>query len=296
MPNQLKTSELLEWRLLTIHDMGGKGTRRAINDELKKKLLPEFPEPEIDAKISIGWYWTELKEKELVVNQGKEWQLTDKGEALAQELGSGKRGRAQMGFALQAREKRQAVAELASEAGVAETKVWLLQEYSDISAVRLQEILANWRAESSAPSGTNVVECQPTQYQKNMDVEAKAIEHILQTEPEMNWQRTPTGQPGFDLYRGGKKAPSLSSAKSRRKGAIIAWCEVKGISGPFHSVSLTRREFEEAQKRGKDYWLYVVENVGSNSIRIIRIQDPAGQTERFRFSRNWRNMAQDAAS
>ena len=289
MPNQLKGTEFQEWRLLTIHDVGGKGTRHEIDDELKKKLLLlKFPESEIDAKISIGWNWTELEERKLIVRRGREWRLTPKGTARVQELEPGKkRARERMEKARQDQGKRQAVKELAREADIAESKVWLLKKFSDISAKHLGEILAKWSSENSAPSGTNVVDCQPTPYQELMAVEKKAIKHIKKTEPEMKWQPTDPGNPGFDLYRVGKN------------GAKIAWCEVKGVSGPFnarHSVLLTHREFEEAQKRGKNYWLYVVENVGTSNPNIIRIQDPAGKTDRFRFGHNWRNMAQDAAS
>lgn len=289
MAKQLKRTELLEWRLLTIHDMDGKGTRRAINDELKRKLLLlKFPEREIDAKIGIGWDWTELKELELIERNAPEWRLTCKGKARVQELErSKKRDRERMGAARQAQEKRQAVKELAREADIAETKVWLLKKFSDISASRLGEILEQWRSESSAPSGTNVVECLPTPHQERMAVEEAAIKHIRKAEPKMGWLNTPTNNPGFDLYR------------KDQNGAVIAWCEVKTISGPFdarHLVALTAREFKEAQKRGQDYWLYVVENVGLSNIRIIRIQNPAGKSERFRFGHNWRNTAQDAAN
>lgn len=281
MPNQLEKTELQDWRLLTIHDLGGKGKSSAINDELKKKLLLlKFPERDIDAKISIGWYWTELKERELIVRGGREWQLTDKGTARVQELEPGKKqDRAQMESARQAGEKRQAVAELARETGM-ETKVWILQKFPNIAPARLEEILAR-----SISGGANVIDCLPTAYQERMDVEAAAIKHIRKTEPKMKWRTTRTNNPGFDLYRVGKN------------GVISAWCEVKAISGPFdRSVALTRREFDEAQLRGQDYWLYVVENVGTSNPNIIRIQDPAGQTERFQFGHNWRNMAQDAAS
>ena len=289
MPKQLKRAELLEWRLLTIHDVGGKGTRRAINDELKKNLLLlKFPVREIDAKISVGWDWTELEERKLIVRRGREWRITNKGTERVQELEPGKkRARARMEKARKDQGKRQAVKELAREADIAESKVWLLKKFSDISASRLGEILAKWSSENSAPSGTSVVDCQLTPHQELMAVEKKAIKHIKKTEPEMKSQPTDPGNPGFDLYRVGKN------------GDIIAWCEVKGVSGPFnarHSVLLTHREFEEAQKRGKNYWLYVVENVGTSNPNIIRIQDPAGKTDRFRFGPNWRNMAQDGAN
>ncbi len=266
---------------MTIHDLGGKGKIRAINDELKKKLLLlKFPERDIDAKISIGWYWTDLKGRELVVKQGKEWRLTNKGTARVQELEPGKkRDRARMKSARKSEEKRQAVDELARETGM-ETKVWVLQKFPDITPARLEEILSR-----SISGGANVIDCLPTAYQERMDVEAAAIKHIRKTEPKMKWRTTRTNNPGFDLYQVGKN------------GVIIAWCEVKAISGPSdRSVALTRREFEEAQLRGQDYWLYVVENVGTSNPNIIRIQDPAGKTERFQFGHDWRNKAQDAAS
>lgn len=268
---------------MTIQDLGGKGKIRAINDELKKKLLLlKFPERDIDAKISIGWYWTDLKGRELVVKQGKEWRLTDKGTARVQELEPGKKqDRAQMESERQAQEKRQAVDELARETGM-ETKVWVLQKFPDITPARLEEILSR-----SISAVTNVIDCLPTEHQERMDVEKEAIKYIRKTESAMKWQTTRKNNPGFDLYRVGKN------------GAIIAWCEVKAISGPFdakHPVALTRPEFEEAQLRGADYWLYVVENVGTSNPHIIRIQDPAGKTERFQFGHDWRNIAQDAAS
>ena len=72
MQKGLKKQTLQEWRLLTIYDLGRKGgTRREIDDELKRKLLLlKFSDREIDAQISIGWNWTELENKTLSLEKG----------------------------------------------------------------------------------------------------------------------------------------------------------------------------------------------------------------------------------
>lgn len=122
---------------------------------------------------------------------------------------------------------------------------------------------------------------------KKLEVEAKAIAFILKQEKD--WQRPEnSNNPGFDLYQ------------TDRRGRITHWCEVKGLSGKFNGVSLTHTEFKEALKRGKRYWLYIVENVGNDGTKvekssrpnIIRINDPAGKAERFTYGGRWRKAAE----
>ena len=115
------------------------------------------------------------------------------------------------------------------------------------------------------------------EHSTRMALEEKAIEYILSCEPE--WRRTPTHNPGFDLY------------KIDEDDETIAWCEVKAMSGTFDDrpATMTRRQFEEAQQRGAAYWLYVVENADSDSPRIVKIQDPAGQARTFTFDKGWRD-------
>ncbi len=117
------------------------------------------------------------------------------------------------------------------------------------------------------------------EHSARMDLEAKAIDFILSRESD--WQRTPRNNPGFDLY------------KTDRHDNQIAWCEVKAMSGTFDNrpTTMTRRQFEEAQERGGAYWLYVVENAGTDSPRIVRIQDPAGKVRTFTFDKGWLNVA-----
>lgn len=110
------------------------------------------------------------------------------------------------------------------------------------------------------------------------EVEAEAIAFILKQEKD--WQRPENrNNPGFDLYQTG------------RRGQITRWCEVKSLSGEFSGVSLTHTEFKEALKRGKRYWLYIVENVGSDDVVLIKINDPAGKAERFTYGTHWRKAA-----
>ena len=114
-------------------------------------------------------------------------------------------------------------------------------------------------------------------------VEAKAIAFILDLEKDKGWQRPENrNNPGFDLYQ------------TDRRGRVNLWCEVKSLSGKFSSVSLTHTEFKEALKRGKRYWLYIVENVGSDDVVLIKINDPAGKAERFTYRHPaWRRVAEE---
>ena len=283
MAKRLTRETLQEWRLLTISDLGrrGKGTRGEIDEELKRKLLLlNFSEREIEAQISVGWNWAELEDRKFITRKGHQWQLTRSGSTRAQALKQGKkRDLARMETNRKTREKHRVVNDLAREVGVASGKIRLLQRYSGIPHARLKQMLEQWERENSKDLTGGSVECLPRGgYEERMAVENAAIKHILCIEEKSKWQTTPINNPGFDLYR------------VDENGRKFMWCEVKAISGKFdarHPVSLTRREFEEAQKRGDAYWLYVVENVGSYDTRIIKIQDPAGKAERFRFGERW---------
>lgn len=112
-----------------------------------------------------------------------------------------------------------------------------------------------------------------------MALEAKAIDLILSR--ESGWQRTPTHNPGFDLFEAGPD------------GQAIRWCEVKAMTGSLDSrpVGLSRTQFECARAHSRAYWLYAVERAGTDSARIVRIQDPAGKARTFTFDRGWREVA-----
>lgn len=113
-----------------------------------------------------------------------------------------------------------------------------------------------------------------------MTLEAKAIDFILAR--ETNWQRTPTHNPGFDLFQTGAN------------GQPVRWCEVKAMTGSLNNrpVGLSRTQFDFARQHGQNYWLYAVENAGSEEARIVRIQDPAGKARTFTFDRGWLSIAE----
>lgn len=112
-----------------------------------------------------------------------------------------------------------------------------------------------------------------------MALEAKAIGLILSREPE--WRRTPTHNPGFDLYQ----VDEQSGAKR--------WCEVKAMTGSFtdRPVGLSRKQFDCAAEHGEAYWLYVVECAVTDKARLVRIQNPAGKARTFTFDHGWLDVA-----
>ena len=108
-----------------------------------------------------------------------------------------------------------------------------------------------------------------------MALESKAIDLILLKEP--CWERTPTHNPGYDLYEpDGNDAP-------------IRWCEVKAMTGSMEQrpVGLSHAQFEHAQEHGESYWLYVVEHAGADDARVLRINNPAGKARTFTFDHGW---------
>jgi len=99
-------------------------------------------------------------------------------------------------------------------------------------------------------------------------------------------QRTPLNNPGFDLIE--------TNASGRPK----RWVEVKAMTGTLESrpVGISRTQFLAAQEYGEQYWLYIVENAGSQSdARVVRIKDPAGRACTFTFDRGWGNIGGEHA-
>jgi hypothetical protein len=113
-----------------------------------------------------------------------------------------------------------------------------------------------------------------------MRIEELAIEQIVKLEPALN--RTPGGNPGFDLY------------EKDSSGAAVRWVEVKSMTGTLadRPVGLSRTQFDCARERGPAYWLYVVEHAASpEKSRVLRIQNPAGCARTFTFDKGWEGIA-----
>lgn len=109
-----------------------------------------------------------------------------------------------------------------------------------------------------------------------MHIEEQAIALIINIESTL--QRTPKGNPGFDLY------------EADNNGKQIRWVEVKSMTGSLEDrpVGLSRTQFECARLKGDAYWLYVVEHAtDSMQARVLKIQNPVGNTRTFTFDRGW---------
>ena len=74
----------------------------------------------------------------------------------------------------------------------------------------------------------------------------------------------------------------------------ISYIEVKGTRGELGAtgVSVSKTQFRTAQKHGSDYWLYIVEHVGSGKEKIYRIKNPALKVTDFMFDQNWIKIAE----
>ncbi len=113
-----------------------------------------------------------------------------------------------------------------------------------------------------------------------MKIEALAIDQIIKIEPSLN--RTPEGNPGYDLF------------EKDKEGNIIRWIEVKSMTGSLENrpVGLSRTQFDCAKDCGSAYWLYVVEYATvPEKTRILRIQNPVAQARTFTFDHGWIHIA-----
>jgi hypothetical protein len=115
---------------------------------------------------------------------------------------------------------------------------------------------------------------------ERMQIEKQAIDLIIKLEGTLC--RTPEGNAGFDLY------------ETDSSGRHIRWVEVKSMTCSLEDrpVGLSYTQFEYARKRGDAYWLYVVEHATDPiRARVLKIQNPVGQSKTFTFDRGWSQIA-----
>jgi hypothetical protein len=116
-----------------------------------------------------------------------------------------------------------------------------------------------------------------------MKIEDQAIALIISQEPAL--QRTPDGNPGFDLF------------EANGAGQQVRWVEVKSMTGGLENrpVGLSRMQFDFARAQGDAFWLYVVEHAGSaDKARVLRIQNPVAHARTFTFDKGWNQIARTA--
>jgi hypothetical protein len=70
--------------------------------------------------------------------------------------------------------------------------------------------------------------------------------------------------------------------------------EINSLSGYWDSANpilMTQNEFEMAQAKGDEYWLYIVERATSEDRQIYRIQNPANRANYFVYDHGWEPLA-----
>jgi len=97
-------------------------------------------------------------------------------------------------------------------------------------------------------------------------------------------EEMPVNNPGYDI-------------ESRdSEGQIVRYIEVKAISGGWGTEGfpkLTPTQIEKARTLEERFWLYVIENAGSDSpSKPIRIRNPYRTATRFVFDDGWRTRAE----
>ena len=76
-------------------------------------------------------------------------------------------------------------------------------------------------------------------------------------------------------------------------GTLERVIEVKGLTGKWGGmgVKLSASQFQCAQEKGDEFWLYVVEFAGKPDETIYCIQDPARRVDEFRYDDGWEQAA-----
>lgn len=126
----------------------------------------------------------------------------------------------------------------------------------------------------------------------SIEADARWIGSILFLSPEVATKEPP---PPIKIEEVEKKAMEFVIEFERRSGRVsedvsmyehydirsydprtgeVRYIEVKGRWGPTLVVELTQTEFEYAKKLGKDYWLYIVYDIGSGKPKLVMIRDP----------------------
>lgn len=113
-----------------------------------------------------------------------------------------------------------------------------------------------------------------------MRIEDQALSFILSLEPRL--QRTPEGNPGFDLVE-------IDDA-----GRQVRWVEVKSMTGSLQNrpVGISSTQFDFASAKRDAFWLYVVEHATDpEKARVLRIQNPVAHARTFTFDQGWSQIA-----
>ncbi len=103
-----------------------------------------------------------------------------------------------------------------------------------------------------------------------------AFEHESDRAP-IDMETVQVHHPGYDI-------------KSIDKLGRVRYVEVKTFSGIWDSqnpAQMTKTEFETARELGDSYWLYVVEQVETDKVKIYPIRNPANRADYYLFDYGW---------
>jgi len=95
-------------------------------------------------------------------------------------------------------------------------------------------------------------------------------------------QRMPSNNPGYDIESVDPKTGE------------VAYIEVKGTEELWdgYGVAISQTQYEFAKEHGDSFWLYVVEDVGSDSPRVYRIKNPVAKINKYSFDYGWKNVVE----
>ena len=77
----------------------------------------------------------------------------------------------------------------------------------------------------------------------------------------------------------------------------LRFIEIKSLSGDWgaEGVSISIRQLDWAYRKGKCYWIYIVENINNENRKIHMISDPASHIRAFKFNSAWKDIAKSLA-
>lgn len=118
---------------------------------------------------------------------------------------------------------------------------------------------------------------------QNRELGDTAERFVVQAEIEdgRNAEQMARNYPGYDV-----KSTDPNTGE-------IRFIEVKAVRERWgaRGVGLSATQYSKARERRSAYWLYVVENAGSNKPTIHRICNPAEKVTEYRFDQNWKQLA-----
>lgn len=120
--------------------------------------------------------------------------------------------------------------------------------------------------------------------ERNSAIDQGAMEAAIDYETSRGWivERMPHFNPGYDIV-----------SRSQDKRRVI---EVKGLQSEWtgRGVKLSKTQIVNAQERGDEYWLYVVENaLDVQSRKVHAIRNPFLKAHEFWFDDAWKGVADE---